>query len=186
MTKLTIYLFMPLFLSSCIPTHTRYVTQTSRSGTEQLLISKAVDEAVKKAELDIKGRKVFIDIASFAKDEEPYILKAVSHQLLDLGALITDDKKNADFIASALVKCAGTDGSESGFGIPSLPVPLINISTPELNMFTSNIQSGEAIIEISLYSSDGAFKEKTETLTGTSYIKRYEVLFIPIVRKKIY
>lgn len=184
--KLTIYLFVPVFLNSCIPSHTRYVTQTSRSGAEQLLVSKAVDDAVNQAKLDIEDKKIFIDISSLVKDEEPYIVKALTHRFLDLGALITDDKKNADFIASALVKCAGTDGSEFGFGIPSLPIPLFNISTPEVNMLSGNIQSGDAVIEISLFSPDGVFKEKTKTLAGTAYIKRYEILFIPVARKKIH
>lgn len=123
------------FLSSC--TSTRYVTQTKRSGIEQLLVTKAIDRAIAKIDnLHINGCRVFFEIASLAKDQEAYLKKALTHWFLENGAIVVDERNQADLIASVLVKCAGTDRFEAGLAIPSLPVPFTSILTPKINILT--------------------------------------------------
>jgi len=72
-------------------------TTTKRSGTEQLLISEAVDNAVAKLEFgELRGHKVFFDTAflkSVRSDNfinQDYIVSAIRQQLTAAGALIQD------------------------------------------------------------------------------------------------
>ncbi len=181
------YWFMPivfLILPAC--SSTPYITHTKKSGVEQLLVAKALDDALKGVTLDIKGAKIIIDVASLMKNEDHYIEKALSHWFLKNGALITDDEKQADLTASVLVKCAGTDGDQFFFGIPSLPVPLTTVGTPQINILSGSRQKGRAELEIILYQSNEGLKEKTAPLVGKSHFNKYTILFIAITNNDIY
>lgn len=173
-----------LILPAC--SSTPYITHTKKSGVEQLLVAKALDDALKGVTLDIKGAKILIDVASLMKNEDHYIEKALSHWFLKNGALITDDEKQADLTASVLVKCAGTDGDQFSFGVPSLPVLLTPIGTPQINIFSGSKQKGRAELEIILYQPNEGLKEKTAPLVGKSHFNRYSILFISITKKDIY
>jgi hypothetical protein len=173
-----------LILPAC--SYTPYITHTKKSGTEQLLVAKALDDALKGVTLDIRGAKIILDVASLMEDEEHYIEKALTHWFLKNGALITKDEKQADLTASVLVKCAGTDGEQFFFGLPSLPIPLTIVGTPQINILSGSKQEGHAELEIILYQSKEGLKEKTPSLVGKSYFKKYTILFIPITKENIY
>jgi hypothetical protein len=173
-----------LTLSSC--THTYQYTYTKKSGIEQLLVTKAVDEAIQKMTVDIKGSRVFVDVACLMKDEQSYIKKAFEHWFLDAGVFIAEYPWNADYIVSVLVRVAGTDGDQIALGIPSVPVPLtISITTPALTVYSTMIQEGRVEMEVMIYSSKEGLKEKIPSLNGKSYYKKYVILFIPYTKKDI-
>lgn len=177
---LIIFLFVP----AC--SYTPYITNTKKSATEQLLVAKALDEALKGVALDIRGTKIIVDVASLMGDEVDYIKKALTHWFLKNGALITDDEKEADLTASGLVKCAGTDGDQYSFGIPAVPVPLLAVSTPQISLLSGLNQEGRAELEIILYDSKKAVKEVTPRLIGKSYFKKFKILFISKTKENIY
>jgi hypothetical protein len=172
-------------LSSC--TYSYHFTYTKKSGIEQLLVTKAVDEALQGLVLDIKGSKVFVEVACLMRDEAPYIRKALTHRLLEAGVSITEFQWGADYVVSALVRVAGTDGTESAFGLPSVPVPLApaNVTTPSMNIASKFIQEGRVEMEIIIYSSMAGLKEKIPSLKGKSYFKKYVIFFIPYSKKDI-
>lgn len=167
-------------------TSTRYVTHTEKSGVEQLLIAKAVDEALQGATLDIQGFTIFIDVTSLVSKEKPYLRKSLSHWFLKNGALLTEDKKEADMIASILVKCAGTDGNQFSFGIPSFPIPLVNIAMPQISIVSGSTQKGYAEMEVILYSTKEGIKDTLEPLVGKTHFNNYLIIFIPISDENIY
>jgi hypothetical protein len=172
-----------MVLSACATTP--HITYTKKSGVEQLLVAKAVDRALCKENLNLKGGRIFIEVSSLMRKENAYFKKALEHQFLKKGALITEDKKEADLIASLLVKCAGTDGKQFSFGVPTLYVPLINISTPQISIFSGSTQKGYAEIDLILFSLDQGMKEKVGPLIGKSYFNKYTILFIPITSEDI-
>jgi hypothetical protein len=178
-----------LFLSSLLLlacSSTRYVTQTKRSGVEQLLLAKAMDGALQQEPTELRGSKIFVETISLIPELNPYIEKALRHWFLKNGALLTKDRKEADTVASVLVKCAGTDGTESKFGIPPIPIPLTEISTPSITFFSYTSQRGCAEMEILLYTDAKGFVEKLPPLSGKSYFEKYMILFISISRQNIY
>ena len=173
-----------LTLSSC--THTYQFTYTKKSGIEQLLVTKAVDEAVQKMSTDIKRSKVFVDVACLMRDERSYIKKAFDHWFLNAGVLIADYPWDADYIVSVLVKVAGTDGDQYFLGIPSIPIPMATaISTPALTVYSKMIQEGRVEMEVMIYSAKEGLKEKIPSLTGSSYYKKYVIFFVPYTKKDI-
>lgn len=180
-----LYVFV-LFLILPACSYTHHFTNTTKSGVEQLLVAKALDHALHEASLSVRGATIYVDVASLMWDEEHYIDRAFTHWFLKNGALITEDATKADLIASVLVKCAGTDGNQFYFGLPSLPIPGVNVSTPVLSVVSGASQKGYAEMEILLYRPDGGLKEKTAPLIGTSYFKRYSILFIPYSAGDIY
>jgi len=178
------FVAMLLTFSSC--THTYQYTYTKKSGIEQLLVTKAVDEAIQKMTVDIKGSRVFVDVACLMKDEQSYIKKAFEHWFLDAGVFIAEYPWNADYIVSVLVRVAGTDGDQIALGIPSVPVPLtISITTPALTVYSAMIQEGRVEMEVMIYSSKEGLKEKIPSLNGKSYYKKYVILFVPYTKKDI-
>ncbi len=174
-----------LTLISC--THTYQYTYTKKSGIEQLLVTKAVEEAIyQMVTLDMKGSKVFVDVACLMRDERSYIRKAFTHWFLDAGVLISEYPWDADYIVSVLVKVAGTDGDQISLGVPSIPIPVtIGITTPALTVFSQMNQEGRAEMEVTIYSAQEGIKEKIPSLRGNSYYKKYVILFIPFTRKNI-
>jgi len=180
------FIIILFFLCSC--TSTRYITQTKRSGIEQLLVTKAVDRAVAKIDnLHISGSRVFIEIASLASDEEAYLKKALTHWFLENGAIVVDDKNEADLIASVLVKCLSTDKFDTGLGIPSIPIPLTGVVTPKIDIFGMNRQKGYNEMEITIYSEKtGKFEQKTDSLIGKTRFDIFTILLIPISSNNIY
>jgi hypothetical protein len=173
-----------IFLPACASTP--HITYTKKSGVEQLLVARAVDRALGEETLNWEGTKIFVDVASLTPEENNYFKKALVHRFLKKGALVTEDKKEADLVASLLVKSAGTDGKQFFFGIPSLPIPLTTLSTPQISIVNGSVQKGYAEVDLVLFSADQGMKEKTGPLIGKSYFKEYTILAIPITLEDIY
>lgn len=186
--KIAILIFvLTIFLPSC--STTRYITETKRSAIEQLLLTKSVDKAMGDVFwVEIKDSKIYIETTSLATEEENYLKKAVSLWCLEKGAVVVEDKSKADYIASVLVKSLGTDRINTVYlGIPSLPVPLTGISTPEIDILGSRRQKGYTELEIILYSSStGQFVQKTKPLIGKTHFSTYKIFLIPIRRNNIF
>ena len=174
------------FLSSC--TSTRYITQTKRSGVEQLLITRAIDRSLAKIDnLHVNGSRVFVDITSLAPDEAVYLKGALTQWFLENGATVVDKRGKADLIASVLVKCVGTDRIEAGLSIPSLPVPFTGIFTPKVNILTIDRQKGYSEMDIIIYSAKtGKFKQKVDSLIGKARFDIFTILLIPVPSSNIY
>jgi hypothetical protein len=184
--QVLLLLVLSLFLLLLSCTTTRYVTNTKRSAVEQLLVSKALEEALKNQAPRIEKAKVFLDIASLVPDENSYIKQALSQWFLRRGALLTEDKAKADYIATVSVGCFGTEQNDSTFGIPSIPVPLMGASTPEINLLGFYRHSGYAKVEIVLSHPDHGLEEAWGPLTGKSHFNRYLIFFISIPSQDIY
>jgi hypothetical protein len=181
-TLLIIGILSTLF--SC--SHTYQFTYTRKTAIEQLLVTKSVDEAIQMMTVDLKGSKVFVDVACLMKDEQSYIRKAFTHWFLDAGVFVSEYSWDADYVVSVLVKVAGTDGDQVLFGVPSIPVPLtIVVSTPALTIYSRMVQEGRVEMEVMIYSAKGGIKEKISSLKGNSYYKKYTILFISKTRKDI-
>ena len=142
-------------------------TTTKRSGTEQLLISDAVDNAVAKLDFhELTGHKVFFD-TSFLKSvrsdnfvNEDYVISAIRQQLTAAGALVQESRKDADTIVEARVGALGTDGHEITYGIPktgglsAAASVLANspvASLPEVSFAQTNAQAGIAKVIVFAY-----------------------------------
>lgn len=99
---------------------------SSRTATEQLLESDAVDAAI--AQIDFRplaNQKVYFD-KEYIKDYKgigfvnaDYIVSSVRQQIVTAGCLLQDSKEEADFIIEGRVGALGTDSHEIVYGLPA-------------------------------------------------------------------
>jgi hypothetical protein len=66
-----------LILPACAST--RYVTRTKKSGVEQLLIARSFEGALRDSITEVKGARIFIEIASLLPEQDPYVKRALEH-----------------------------------------------------------------------------------------------------------
>lgn len=101
-------------------------TTQQRTGTEQLLLSDAVDRTVDQLDLGVlSGRKVFLDttyinpVKGTMFVNADYIISALRHKLTVSGCLVQDSIASADYILEGRVGALGTDSLEVTYGLPA-------------------------------------------------------------------
>ena len=107
-------------------------TTQMRSGTEQLLLSDAVDRSIDRLDLSaLDGESVFLDSTYIEPDKSPrsggvdnyvnsnYIVSALRQKLITSGCLLKPSATEADYVVEARVGALGTDALEVTYGIPA-------------------------------------------------------------------
>lgn len=97
-----------------------------RSGTEQLLLSDAVDRTVDQLDFaTLSGRKVFLDTTYIQPVKgsmfvnADYIISALRHKLTVSGCLVQDSIGEADYVIEGRIGALGTDSLEVTYGLPA-------------------------------------------------------------------
>ena len=100
-------------------------TTLSRTATEQILTSAAVDQAIAQVDFRVlSGKKVFLEPKYIEQVKWPgfinsaYIISALRQQMLAARCLLQDKMEDADYIVEPRVGALGTDGTEIIYGIP--------------------------------------------------------------------
>lgn len=134
-------------------------TDTTRTATEQLLISDAIDRAVQNMNLQpLAGQTIFLDESKVTDAvDKNYLLSTLRQQLLANGCELKEKREDADFVVEARAGAIGTDRSDLLFGIPTTPVPAIPLvqplpsTIPEVPIAKRKDQRGVAKIAIFAY-----------------------------------
>jgi hypothetical protein len=100
-------------------------TTKSRSATEQLLISDAVDRAIAVIDFSpLAGKEVFLDtkylvaVKGIGFVNTEYVTSSLRQQMLASGCLLQEDVKDAEYVVEARIGALGTDSHEVTYGIP--------------------------------------------------------------------
>ncbi len=145
-------------------------TTISRTATEQLLTSDAVDRSV--ASIDFRalsGKTVYFD-TQFIKQVKgvgfvnaDYIVSSLRQQMVAADCLLQERREDADYIVEARVGALGSDNHEVSYGIPasnlmstaSTIVPTMPAlpPLPELSFAKKNNQFATAKIGVFAYNS---------------------------------
>lgn len=126
-------------------------SNTARTGTEQLLISNAIDQALDKVDFSaFSGTKISIEEKYLDAVDKSYLMSSIRHRLAYYGATIVADVKEADIILEPRSGAVGTDNSEMFYGVPEVVLPGM-LSLPELKLVTRSQQRGTAKIGIVAY-----------------------------------
>ncbi len=98
----------------------------SRTATEQLLTSNAVDQAVSYIDFrPLAGRTVYFDTAYIQQVKSvgfvnaEYIISSLRQQIMAAGCRLQEKKEDAEFIIEARVGALGADSHEVTYGIPA-------------------------------------------------------------------
>lgn len=101
-------------------------TTISRSATEQLLSSDAVDRSI--AALDFRhfaGEKVYLDTQYLQRANgvgvvnSDYVISSLRQQMLAARCLLQEKKEEAEYIVEARIGALGTNSHEVTYGIPA-------------------------------------------------------------------
>lgn len=135
-------------------------TDTSRTATEQLLISDAIDRAVQAVDLKVlAGQSVYFDDSRLSDVvDRNYLISTIRQHLLANGCQLRDSRDKADFVVEARAGAVGTDRNDLLFGVPSTNVPQIlpmqplpAAAIPEIPIAKRRDQKGVAKLAVFAY-----------------------------------
>lgn len=154
----TRFLLLPIFVLIIAGCSTTRRSEPSRTATEQLLISAAVDHALDGLDLDIpQGTKLWLDARNFEGYDDEYAISAIKDHLLHEGGRLASDRADADAVVEIRSGALSINKSEMFVGIPSigLPIPLAGTTdTPELAIVKKAEETGVAKIGMTIYEAE--------------------------------
>jgi hypothetical protein len=176
----TILALITFLLGGC---ETNRTTNPARSATEELLLSTAVDHALKSTDFTpFANRKVFLDTNYFDSYDFKYAIGTIRDALSRAGVILEADATNSDIIMEARSGALSTDNSSWLLGIPSigLPIPLAGpLQTPELAFYKSEKQFSTAKIALLAFARESkSHIYSSGPLDGKSYDNHYKLLFV--------
>jgi hypothetical protein len=139
-------------------------TDTSRTATEQLLISDAVDRAVSEINFRVlAGRKVYFDpqyLKVANADDNQYLTSTLRQHLLASGCVLSEKREDAEYVVEARSGAVGTDRHDLLYGLPATnlgtisPVPGVPAAIPEIPFAKRTSQRGVAKLAVFAYERD--------------------------------
>ena len=134
-------------------------TDTSRTATEQLLISDSMERAVSRVDFRaLAGKKVFVDDAPIkGMTDSAYLISTLRQQILASGGVLKDAKDQADYILEVRAGTLGTDRHDLLFGVPAttiptiVPAPALPTQIPEIPFVKKTDQRAVTKIAMFLY-----------------------------------
>jgi hypothetical protein len=119
-------------------------SNTARTGTEQMLISNAVDQSLNKVDFrPFAGHNVWLNDKYVDCVDKSYLISSVRHRILMAGGVMVDDPSKAEIHVELRSGALGTDTSESFVGVPEVTLPGM-LTLPELRLLTRSSQIGTA------------------------------------------
>ena len=136
---------------------TSKLTNTTRTATEQLLISDAMDRAVSQANFSVlRGKHIFINTTPVEKiTDAPYLQSLVRQHALSCGCFIEAKEEDAEIIVELRAGTSGTDQNDTLFGLSEMTIPgfagYSSVSIPEVAIAKRTIQRATVKIGIFAY-----------------------------------
>lgn len=163
-------------------------TQPPRTATEQLLISKAAEDAADNLWLaSLRGASIFLSDERFDSFDKAYAVGAIRAELVRRGAFLVDERSRAEVLVEVRSGALSINKSDNLIlGLPSieLPVPFTTaLRLPEIPLLKREHQSGIAKFALLAYDTrTGALVGSTGPVYGESYLTRWRILLIPWTR----
>lgn len=147
-----------LLLAAAAGCGTTRVTDTTRTATEQLLISHSIDETVSRLDFRVlTGKKVFLDEQYLnGVTDKGYLISSLRQQMLAAGCLLQEDRKKATYVVEARAGSVGTDRNDMLIGVPQMSIPSImpgipGAMIPEIALAKKSNRRGVAKIAVFAY-----------------------------------
>lgn len=169
-----------LALAACTSTRK---TMPKETATEQLLVSRAVDEAVDQLNLPIPAdTSVHLATGGVMGTHADYATAALRERILELGANLTDKPADAEMIVEVRAGALSIDEHKTLIGVPSfdVPIPLAGqVTTPELPLYRRTERRGIAKFAAAAYTAgEGEFVGSTNPRYGFSHQRNWTVLLV--------
>jgi hypothetical protein len=138
-------------------------SDTSRTGTEQLLLSSAVDQSINNIDFTpLSGKAVYFDEKYLqGVTDSSYIISSMRQHMLAYGCILKEDRAQAEYIVEARAGAMGTNRHDLMLGVPALNVPSVALAgggmtgvpsvIPEMPFAKTTDQKGIAKIAVFAY-----------------------------------
>ena len=161
-------------------TTTQKITSSTRTTTEQLLISEALKRSLPKqanAPLPIpQGSVVKLDVVGLTGDKD-LVKGAVAGWLGQHGYIAQDEP--AAYRMNIMVDSIGTEQANTFFGIPPITAALIPISLPKLAFYEADYQTGYSRFHLDIFEvPSGRFVGSTSSFIGDTHYNAHTILFL--------
>lgn len=160
-------------------------TQPPTTANEQLLISRAADEAAAQIDPTVAtASRIFIDTRHFKSENDThYAVSAITTRLLEAGYEIVPSRSEAESIATLRTGALSINKKEQlWFGIPSVtvPIPLAGpFETPGLDLFKTVERTGVAKFGVTFRDArTGALQDSIGPIYGFSHHNRRKILMM--------
>lgn len=151
---------------------------TSRTGTEQLLLTNAWDSALQKVDFrPLTGVPVYLDTTNVSAVDQGWVVSSLKQAMLTQGVLLRQKPEQAQWIVEARVGAYGTDSYSWLLGIQQTTIPQTIVgmpagTIPEIPVVKKSDQSGVAKLALFAYDrSSGQLMWNSGTQMSTSSAK---------------
>jgi hypothetical protein len=151
---------------------------TTRTGTEQLLLTSAWDNALEKVDFRaLAGVPVYLDVSNVSAVDQGWVVSSIREAMLAQGVLIRAKPEQAQWIVEARVGAYGTDADNWMIGIQQITIPptVTGVPTgtvPELPFIKRSNQQGVAKLALFAYDrSSGALTWNSGTMLAKATAK---------------
>lgn len=131
---------------------TSRTSNTSRTASEQVLISAAIDRSLSNVRFgDFAGHAVFVDDKYLDATDKGYLVGSIRHRILESGGRIAGSADAADLVLEPRSGGVGTDSEETYIGTPAIGVPGMPFELPEIKLVSRSTQIGTAKVGMVCY-----------------------------------
>jgi hypothetical protein len=154
-----LYGLLALLATVTIGCGTTRWSDTSRTATEQMLISDAVDRAVSQIDFSsLAGRTVFLDNRYIIGEvDDRYLYSTLRQHIMASGAVLKEKLDESEFVVEIRTGALGTNRSDLLFGMPATNLPTggaitgIPSSIPEISLIKRTAQQGVCKVAVFAY-----------------------------------
>jgi hypothetical protein len=149
-------------------------TNTARTGTEQLLLTDAWDQALSRIDFrPLTGVPCHLEIQHITAVDLGWVVSSLKQAMLQQGVLLRAKPEQAQWIVEARVGAYGTDQYDLLIGVPQTTVPMVIPgmpagTIPEMSLAKRTDQHG--VVKMALFAYDRASGQLVWT-SGTSQSK---------------
>lgn len=174
--------FVATLGTGCV--YTRAQSDTPRTATEQLLLTRSMEQVVAEIELpEVAGRPVALEMVSLAEGDTAYLRSELEEALRKAGAILVAPEA-ADWVLVGFVGTLGTVSRGLDFGIP--PIPLGFHTVPGLPLLRFLKQRGYTKLRLAVRDSEGRHVAEHGPVIERAFFEVYNVLFFALRRNDIY
>jgi hypothetical protein len=129
---------------------TTRMSDTLRTGTEQMLLSSAIERSINDMDFSVlEGKDVYFD-PQYLKgvSDEGYIISSLRQKLLAEGVLLKEKRESATYVVEARAGAVGTNRQDVLLGVPQTTLPTAGLisgvpsAIPEIPLAKKTKQKG--------------------------------------------
>jgi hypothetical protein len=177
-TRLRIFLLCPFVMLLGCSASTQ-ITNTPRSSIEQRLLVRSLERAMGALDIEaLRGKTVTVDLYGLTPDKD-FAREFCTARLQGEHVRVIADPDQADLRVKIVASVLGVDKGQSFLGLPTVTVPFLGFTTPEVPLFKSVRHRGEA--EIQVYALDprsGELVSKSLLQNGQAAYDQYTILIM--------